>query len=276
MNMARVVTLILLFLAANAWAADDLRFSLVDTGETLDDGSFSWRDGAWVQPEPVRHLALLVEHRGNRILFGTGLGRQVDAQLDAELPWRAKRHGRVTPVRDQLERDGLTVDRILLSNARWDHASGLADFPDVPVHASAEAIRYSEVATPPAVLPSQYAHSVRWQPLHFEARPIGGYSHSLDLFGDGQVIVVPLSRQGMLGLFLTLADGTRYFFRGDTLGRPDRPNGQPGHIHSSGWQALAITGIYPSWVQSVPEGSVTADGQAVVMHCPETRARGCP
>ncbi|MBT1118632.1 MBL fold metallo-hydrolase [Stutzerimonas nitrititolerans] len=248
MNVAKLVTLLLLSLATSAMADDELRFSLVKTAQSDGPGDYSWRNGSWEQPEPVHHLALLIEYQGSRLLFGTGLGRQINAQLDAELPWRAKRYSLVVPVRDQLERDGLKIDRILLANARWDHASGLADFPDVPVLASAKAIDYSQAATPPAVLPSQFAHSVRWQPLQFDARPVGEFSQSLDLFRDGRVVLVPLPRAGALGLFLMLSDGVRFFFRGDTLGEPEKLKIQPGGLQS--WREVAGSGFYPGWVQA--------------------------
>ena len=250
MNAVKVVTLLLLSLATPMASADELRFSLVKTAQSDGRSDYSWRKGGWDQPEPAHHLALLIEHQGSRLLFGTGLGRHINAQLDAELPWRIRHYGTVVPVRDQLERDGLRIDRILLGSARWDQASGLADFPEVPVLASAEAIRYSQAATPPAVLPSQFAHSVRWQPLQFEAKPIGGFSRSLDLFGDGRLILVPLPAAGALGLFLTLSDGTRFFFRGDTLGMPERLAVPPGADQTQGWWEVAGAGFYPGWVQA--------------------------
>ncbi|AFN78706.1 Zn-dependent hydrolase [Stutzerimonas stutzeri DSM 10701] len=266
MNVAKVVTLLLLSFATSVLSADELRFSLVNTAQSEGHGDYSWRNGGWEQPEPVFHVALLIEHQGSRLLFGTGLGRHIDAQVDAEVPWRIKRYGPVAAVRDQLERDGLKIDRILLGSARWDHASGLEDFPDVPVLASAEGIRYSQVATPPAVLPSQFAHPVRWQPLRFEANPFGGFAQSLDLFNDGSLIVVPLTKQGALGLFLTLADGTRYFFRGDTLGQPEKPNAEPDNIQPSGWQELAASGFYPGWVQSyASRGEATSGKQSAAL-----------
>ena len=92
------------------------------------------------------------------------MGRQIDEQLDAELPWRTKRYGEVQPVRDQLERDGLAIDRIVLGCVRWEHASGLVDFPGVPVLASPDSLDYLQTATPPAVLPSQFRHPIDWQP----------------------------------------------------------------------------------------------------------------
>lgn len=233
--------------ADEAQAADGLRFSLVKTAQS-ESSDFLLRRGGWQQPQPVQHVAVLIEHRGSRLLFGTGLGRQIDAQLDAELPWRIKRYGPVRPVRDQLDGDGLKVDRIVLGCVRWEHASGLADFPEVPVLASAQSLSYLKAATPPAVLPSQFRHPVRWQSLQFQARPYLGYAQSLDLYGDGQLVLVPLAGHGAVGLFLTLADGRRFFFRGDRL--EHESEGVPGHVVAlqDGSRHKAL-GFYPRWVQ---------------------------
>lgn len=268
MSVAKIITLLLLLAPpVSALAAEDLRFSLVKTSQSVNSGEYSWRNGAWQQPKPILHVALLIEHQGSHLLFGTGLGRHIDAQVDAEVPWREKRYGPVTAVRDQLDRDGLKIDRILLGCARWEHASGLADYPEVPVLASAEGIRYSQSATPPAVLPSQFAHSVHWQPLHFEPNPIGVFGQSLDLFRDGRVIVVPLAKHGALGLFLTLADGTRYFFRGDTLGQSETPTPELGdNVQLKGWQEVAASEFYPGWVESYAHRTQALPGTYLALH----------
>jgi hypothetical protein len=233
--------------ADEAQAAEGLRFSLVKTAQS-ESSDFLLRRGGWQQAQPVEHVAILIEHRGSRLLFGTGLGRQIDTQLDAELPWRIKRYGPVRPVRDQLEGDGIKVDRIVLGCVRWEHASGLADFPEVPVLASAQSLSYLRAATPPAVLPSQFRHPVRWQSLQFQPRPYQGYAQSLDLYGDGHLVLVPLAGHDAVGLFLTLADGRRFFFRGDRLGHD--AEGAPEDVVAlqDGSQNGAL-GVYPHWVQ---------------------------
>jgi len=189
-----LLTVLMFGLVGSAAAADGLRFSLIKTAQSDTRSEYSWRRGGWQQSPPVNHLAILIEHGRTRLLFGTGLGRQIDAQVDAEVPWRSKHYGEVHAVRDQLERDGLTVDRILLGCVRWEHASGLADYPEVPVAASADSLRYLRAATPPAVLPSQFRHAVRWQTLQFESGPYLGYARSLDLFGDGALVLVAAGR----------------------------------------------------------------------------------
>ncbi|EIK52664.1 Zn-dependent hydrolase [Stutzerimonas stutzeri TS44] len=247
MSVLRIFVWALLGLASTALAADELRFSLVRTAQTLTQGEYAWRHGDWQRPPPIDHVAVLVEHRGVRLLFGTGLGRQIDAQWDAVIPWRIKRYGAVQSVRDQLERDGLSIDRILLGCVRWEHASGLADYPEVPVFASEASLHYLRASSPPAVLPSQFVHAVRWQTLRFAPAPYQGYAQSLDLFGDGGVILVPLGRYGSVGLFLTLADGRRFFFRGDTPWRRDGAAAAPAIAASQ--DGLGAPGFYPQWVQ---------------------------
>ncbi len=231
----------------DASAVQGLRFSLVKTAQS-DSGDFLLGRNGWQEAPPTQHIAILIEHRGSRLLFGTGLGRQIDAQLDAELPWRIKRYGEVQPARDQLERDGLDIDRIVLGCVRWEHASGLADYPEVPVLASADSLGYLEAATPPAVLSSQFRHPVRWQSLEFQASPYREHRRSLDLFGDGQVVLVPLDGHGAVGLFLTFADGRRFFFRGDRLGR-DAGDAPEDVVALQDANTQVALDFYPHWVE---------------------------
>ncbi|MEX6502507.1 MBL fold metallo-hydrolase [Pseudomonas zhanjiangensis] len=214
----------LLTLASLPGHAAGLRFSLVQTAETKTLDAFTVEGGSWMQTAVANHMAVLIEHHAATLLFDTSLGRQVDSQFESEMPWYDKpllQYGEVRPVRDQLEPDGVRVDRILLSHAHWDHASGLADFPEVPVWAPYAEIEFSQVAAPPAVLPSQFRHGVKWVPYDFLPNPFMGFEESLDLFGDGSLVLVPLSGHtpGSVGLFITLEDGRRFFFSGDASWR---------------------------------------------------------
>ncbi len=249
MRDLRVIGLFLMLLAASVEAAE-LRFSLIRTGQTTSSGEFAWRDGGWVEPPRVNHIAVLIEHRGSRLLFGTGLGRQIDAQLDREIPWRERRYADVQPVRDQLDRDDLAVDRVVLGCARWEYASGLADFADLPVLASPETIHYARTATPPAVLPVQFSHGVSWRPLRFEPRSFHGFEQSLDLFGDERVVLVKLPGHGSLGLFLTLDNGRRFYFGGDAAVVEVQPKPLPVEVvQIQDVQLQARLGFYPRWIE---------------------------
>lgn len=196
MRLFNLFAATLLCLASLPGEAAGLRFSLVKTAETKTLDAFTVEGGQWTQTAIASHMAVLIEHHAATLLFDTSLGRQVDSQFDSEMPWYDKpllQYGEVRPVRDQIERDGIRVDRILLSHAHWDHASGLADFPEVPVWAPYAEIEFSRIATPPAILPSQFKHGVKWLPYEFAPTPFLGFAASLDLFGDGSLVLVPLS-----------------------------------------------------------------------------------
>ncbi|WP_220813455.1 MBL fold metallo-hydrolase [Pseudomonas paralcaligenes] len=220
----RSLILFLLIALSSAGQAAGLRFALVKTAETETRDAFTIEGGAWTEKAIANHVAVLIEHHAATLLLDTSLGRQVDQQFESEMPWYDKpllRYGQVAPVRDQLDRDGVRVDRILLTHSHWDHASGLADFPEVPVWAPYDEIAFSRIAVPPAVLPSQFAHDVHWVPFDFDDEPFMGFERSLNLFGDRSLVLVPMAGHtpGSVGLFLTLDDGRRFFFTGDTSWR---------------------------------------------------------
>ena len=223
MRVFSLMLLALLSLTSLPGEAAGLRFALVKTSETETLDAFTVEGGDWTEKAIADHVAVLIEHHAATLLFDTGLGRQVDSQFQ-EIPWWERKllqYGPVRPVRDRLDADGIRVDRILLSHTHWDHASGLADFPEVPVWAPYEEIEFSQIAVPPAILPSQFSHAVKWVPFAFQPEPFMGFPESLDLFGDRSLVLVPLSGHtpGSVGLFLTLDDGRRFFFTGDASWR---------------------------------------------------------
>lgn len=223
MRVFSLMLLALLSLTSLPGEAAGLRFTLVKTSETETLDAFTVEGGDWTEKAIADHVAVLIEHHAATLLFDTGLGRQVDSQFQ-EIPWWERKllqYGPVQPVRDRLDADGIRIDRILLSHTHWDHASGLADFPEVPVWAPYEEIEFSQIAVPPAILPSQFSHAVKWVPFTFQPEPFMGFPESLDLFGDRSLVLVPLSGHtpGSVGLFLTLDDGRRFFFTGDASWR---------------------------------------------------------
>ncbi|HSC82372.1 MAG TPA: MBL fold metallo-hydrolase [Pseudomonas sp.] len=288
MRFHHLLLLLLLSLNSLPSQAAGVRFTLVKTAETETRDAFTVADGSWTEKAIANHVAVLIEHHAATLLFDTSLGRQVDQQFESEMPWYDKpllRYGKVVPVRDQLDRDGIQVDRIILSHAHWDHASGLADYPQLPVMAPYEEIEFSQIASPPAILPSQFKHGVHWMPFSFLPEAYEGFEESLDLFGDGSLVLVPLDGHtpGSVGLFLTLEDGRRFFFTGDASWRlegftgprekfwisrnmvdndPERTRQQLERVHSLLQREPQLTvvpahdeivqrklGYYPHWVQ---------------------------
>ncbi len=171
--------------------------------------------------------AFVIEHGAQRLLLDTGLGARIGQQYAADMPrwgrpfFRAPEQ--VDPVRRQLDAAGIgSVSRILLTHAHWDHASGVEDFPGVPVWA-AEA----ELATVRAARsgigtawPSQVGSpTLQWRAFAFAGPAFEGFERSEDLFGDGRVVVVPMAGHtpGSVGVFVTVSSGRRFFFVGDVV-----------------------------------------------------------
>nr|WP_255839086.1 MBL fold metallo-hydrolase [Pseudomonas benzenivorans] len=232
MGMVNLLIALTLGLTSLISEAGGVRFSLVKTAETRPLDAFSLARSQESQGAVADHVAVLIEHHAATLLFDTSLGRQIDSQFANEMPWYNKpllKGVEVAPVRDQLERHGVRVDRILLSHVHWHSASGLADFPEVPVWAPYEEIEFSQTGGAPAVLSGQFRHGVKWRPYDFLPRPFMGFEQSHDLFGDGSLVLVPLKGHtpGSVGLFVTLEDGRRFFFPGDIGGLPESAEESP-------------------------------------------------
>lgn len=179
--------------------------------------------GSWLRYRRPAHVAVLVQHPQATFLFDTGLGRQVDAQFQANRFFERQlfAYGEVHPVVDQLAAAGWAPSRIRMvipSHMHWDHISGLPDFPDAEVWTQPQEREAAAHGHAPAFLASQFAGVRHWRELRFTDGPYVGFERSLDWFKDGSVVFVPLGGHtaGQVGLFLTLPSGQRYFFTGDT------------------------------------------------------------
>jgi glyoxylase-like metal-dependent hydrolase (beta-lactamase superfamily II) len=204
-------------------------FSILKTSENRVREALTFSGGDFRKTVTINYGAVLVEHDEDRFLFDSGLGINVDAQYCCDMPrWKRPllKYGPVDPVRRQLERHGIeTVPRIVLSHSHWDHASGIADYPEAEIWiAAAEHAYLQHLPTSPlkrgATMPSQvHAPAIRWHVFDFEGAPYGPFEASLDLFGDGTAVLVPLRGHtpGSTGLMLTLTSGKRFLFCGDTV-----------------------------------------------------------
>jgi N-acyl homoserine lactone hydrolase len=104
----------------------------------------------------------------------------------------------------------------VLTHAHWDHASGLADFPGVPVLLPAAERRFvDEGGFVTAVARSITAP--RWEEYAFADGPYLEFPASHDLHGDGSIVIVPAPGHtpGSVIVFVTLPDDDRYAFIGD-------------------------------------------------------------
>jgi len=165
--------------------------------------------------------AALVKHPRGDLLIDTGLGRTIETQLllmprsfrivtDPEL---------ARPAADQLDAAGYDRTRlrgILLTHAHWDHVSGVADFPGVPVLVTADERRFIDQGNWITAI-ARSTPGVRYEVYDFEGGPYLGFPRSHDVFGDGSVVVVPAPGHtpGSVIVFVALPDGRRFAFVGD-------------------------------------------------------------
>lgn len=205
-----------------------LELSIIKTAEVRTLEALTYSGGAYTQLVRLQHIAVLVRHPQGTLLFDTGLGRQVDAQVRSDMPLWARpvfSYGPVSDARSQLEAAGMApIPRIVLSHVHWDHASGLVDFPEAEVWLSQPERDFMAHPSYLAVFPSQVsAPTIQWKPFQWDKQAFGGFSQSLDLFGDASVVLVPLAGHtpGSVGMYVSLRSGKKFLFVGDAVWNAD-------------------------------------------------------
>ena len=190
------------------------------TGVTHRSAAFAYRGGSFSDRRDFTMSAALIKHPRGDILIDTGFGRSIDAQF-ATMPFYFRAttsYETATPAADQLDaighaREGL---RVLLTHAHWDHVSGLADLPGVPVLVTAEERRFiAEGGWISAV--ARDLEGVHYATYAFTDGPYLGFTASHDLYGDGAIVIVPAPGHtpGSVVVFVALPTGRRYAFIGD-------------------------------------------------------------
>jgi glyoxylase-like metal-dependent hydrolase (beta-lactamase superfamily II) len=117
--------------------------------------------------------------------------------------------------------DPFALRWIILSHAHVDHAGGLTDLPGAPVLLPREesAFFVSASGTVDVVPAHREALVGRTHELIFAARPYENFASSYDVFGDGSIVVVPLSGHtpGSVGTFVNVSPQKRFFHVGDAV-----------------------------------------------------------
>ena len=204
---------------------DGVKFTLINTGYTRMSEAATYSGGSRFKRTQQNYMAVLVEHPQGRLLFDTGLGEQIKPQTKAEtsLLQRVFPDYKLTqPVKAQLLRAGESLpDKIFLSHSHWDHASGLVDFPDSEIWLPVAERQHIEAGRDPHIWSSQVAVKsiapARWKRYEFPNQRYANFKQSYDVYGDGSVVLVPLSGHtpGSVGMFVNLPSGKSYFFCGD-------------------------------------------------------------
>jgi glyoxylase-like metal-dependent hydrolase (beta-lactamase superfamily II) len=120
--------------------------------------------------------------------------------------------------------DAAKLKWFIPSHAHLDHLGGIMDLPtNVPLAMSNDeyyAVRARKDDGGLSVVPAQ-ARAVlpRVTPLEFQDRPYETFDQSVDLFGDGSVVIVKLPGHtpGSIGIFVNLGAGRRLVHVGDVV-----------------------------------------------------------
>ncbi|HEX6243079.1 MAG TPA: MBL fold metallo-hydrolase, partial [Polyangiales bacterium] len=213
----------------------EMRLLQLPTGTTRRSAAFAYRGGSPWDSRDFVMTAVLIQHPRGDLLIDTGFGRQLERHF-AEMPLYFRlttRYVKATPAADQLVALGHVRQRlrgILLTHAHWDHASGLADFPGVPVLVTEAERRFIQRGG--FLTAAARAAHARWETYRFEGGPYLGFPAHHDVHGDGSIVAVPAPGHtpGSVIIFVTLPGERRYAFVGDLawqregiLRREERP-----------------------------------------------------
>lgn len=203
----------------------DLRLSLLAAGFCTAPEAAAVAGGRWRARRFPGGFALVEGHDAGPVLFDTGYAPRFD-EATRPFPYRLYRWTTPATIRPdetaaaQLAARGIaaeSVRHVVLSHLHADHVAGLRDFPNAAFHALPEAIgsarglhglRAVRAAFLPSLLPDDFFE--RGAPVERRARlDLGPFHDGFDLFGDGQLLGVPLPGHapGQMGLFLTPENG---------------------------------------------------------------------
>jgi N-acyl homoserine lactone hydrolase len=236
-------------------AEDSFRFSVIKTANSAGSlEAMVVAGGRFTHVRKLVHVAVLVEHPDGRFLWDTGLGGELESQMesfnfmDRQL-FKIENH---IPARQQLQETGFdlaTIDMIIPSHMHWDHVSGLEDFVPTPVWVQSGSLEEANAGEPPGFVKSQFdSPEIIWDFITLDDGAYEGFASSKDIYGDGRVVLVntPGHSIGHLGLFLNFSPEERYFFIGDTAWV------HPGIVSNSSrpWIVKALVGVDQNFEQN--------------------------
>ncbi|TGL44204.1 MBL fold metallo-hydrolase [Leptospira perdikensis] len=202
-----------------------LVFSILKTGEAKTLEAFVIEGGSVLKVVTVAHSGFYIQHPKGNFLFDTGLGIKIKEQFQM-FPFYLKllmEYQLIQTAKEQLELNGVnpsSIQDVFFSHLHWDHASGLKDFPSAKIHSLPEELNHPKIES--GYIVSQFdGDSVNWKHLQFQDKPYASYAKSLDWYGDGTAVFVPMKghSEGSVGLFLHTENGQTYFLTGDVVWR---------------------------------------------------------
>jgi N-acyl homoserine lactone hydrolase len=192
-------------------------------GKMYNQAAMAYRGGSFLEQRVFGMGAILVQHPRGRLLFDTGFGSQVDQHV-LTTPWLMRvssSYEKEPTVAAQLAAAGIAQDSltaVVLTHTHWDHVSGLADLPDVPVWVTQSEHAFVDGGDAATALARKLG-TQRYVDYGFADGAYLGFAHSRDVFADGSVVLVPAPGHtpGSIIAFINLPDGKRYALVGDLV-----------------------------------------------------------
>ena len=195
--------------------------SVIECGKMISKQVFIFRGGSLSKSYDSGMAAVLVRHPKGQFLFDTGFGANVDehVKMIPALMRRLTTYDKETSAATQLKANGIDPSEIkmaIISHSHWDHVSGLEDFPQAEAWFSREELE-DIPKLPDRELVKQMSSKIKMHSLDLTGPAYENFDRSLDLYGDGSIVFVPLPGHtpGSIGMFVNLHSGKRFFFIGD-------------------------------------------------------------
>ena len=205
----------------------DVRFSIINTAEFPQIEGFLISSGSWFKRANAMLPCVLVRHPRGTILYDSGLGNNVERDFREGMPWGTGftfPFKMISNARTQLKMSGKfdpeSVKFIIMSHLHWDHASGIEDFPNAEIWTTQADYNYAIKKMGFGFSSSLFDNDkIKWRFIYFQDKPYENFDRSLDVFGDGSVVLVPLPGHtpSLIGMFINTKSGKRYFFVNDAL-----------------------------------------------------------
>jgi len=195
----------------------------IKAGLMGSSAAMAYRGGGFGDHREFGMGAILVHHPLGCLLFDTGFGKDVDQHVKTTplLMRLTSSYTKEATVAEQLKTAGIGSDQLLgivLTHAHWDHVSGLPDLPGVPVLVEQQELDFIRRGGPVTALARSFTDTP-WRVYRYSGGPYAGFERSLDLFGDGSVVLVPAGGHtpGSVIAFVTTSAGQRYALVGDLV-----------------------------------------------------------
>lgn len=208
------------FVRPEANPPQSMKVSALSTGSMASKAVLAVRGGALDQDATFAMSGLLIEHPQGNLLIDAGFGRNVDQHFltTPKLMQLTSTYSKGTAIADQLSKAHIKLNGIVLTHAHWDHVSGVEDLSGVPVWIPQPELDFAQSGDPAGRLLNSFA-DVSYKIYAFDNTPYLGFEQSLDVHGDGSVVIVPAAGHtpGSVIVFVNTPERQHYALIGDLV-----------------------------------------------------------